>query len=134
MAPDACVLPAQPFSVNVMADTMSAVRMVVEDYGVGVVEEVRSSFKSACLDGAEVIYLMLDLSLPETAWLVGVFEEMGFFFGGIWPRSDGHDQLVLQYLNSIAVDYDAMQIASEQGNMLKDYVQKCDAEAIKPWS
>ncbi len=120
--------------MNVMADTMSAVRMVIEKHGIGVVEEVRSSFKSACLDGAEVIYLMLDMSLPETPWLVENFEEMGFFFGGIWPRSDGRDQIVLQYLNSIAVDYDAMQIASEQGKKLKDYVEKCDSEAIKPWS
>jgi len=132
--PDDCALPGQPFSVNVVADTMSAVRMVVEEYGTGVVEEVRSSLKAACLDGAEVVYLLLDLSLPQTAWLVETFEEMGFFFSGIWPRSDGHDQFILQYLNSIAVDFDAMQIASEQGNKLKDYVQKCEAKAVKPWS
>lgn len=131
--PEDCKLPAQAFSVNVVADTMAAVRIVIEEYGSGVVEEVRSSLKAACLDGAEVIYLLLDLSLPQTAWLVESFEEMGFFFSGIWPRSNGRDMFILQYLNNIVVDFDAMQIASEHGKKLKDYVEKCEAKVTKPW-
>lgn len=131
---DTIALPKRAYTVDVVAVSSASVKIIVREYGCGVIEEVRSAFGTACLHGAEVVYLFLDLSSPSAMLLTERFEEMGFFFCGIWPRSDGRDMLILQYLNSISVDYDAIKIASGQGRQLKEYVRDCEGRAAKPWS
>ncbi|UCE64138.1 MAG: hypothetical protein JSU59_03060, partial [Nitrospirota bacterium] len=37
-----------------------------------------------------------------------------------------NDQLILQYLNNYVINYEQLQVASEQGRKLVDYVRQSD--------
>lgn len=123
----------QPHGIKVIVESMSTATIIVESCGQGVISEIKNALRNACTDGLQAIYLLLDLADPLTPLISSESESMGFFFSGIRPRSTGRDQLVLQYLNNLIVDFDAIQIASDQGNLLKEYVQGCEAKVSKPW-
>lgn len=116
-------LPDQSHVMEVVTDSLPTVTIIMGQYGKDVLADVRQTLRGACRDEFKAIYLLLDLADPLTAVLTPEFETMGFFFGGVRPRSDGRDQLVMQYLNNVDVDFGAMQLASEQAERLKDYVQ-----------
>jgi hypothetical protein len=52
---------------------------------------------------------------------------MGFFFAGILPGgfTDG-DALILQYLNNVPIDYNAIQVKSDLAAKLLTYVREQD--------
>jgi serine/threonine-protein kinase RsbW len=54
-------------------------------------------------------------------------ENLGFFFSGILPGGfkNGH-ALILQYLNNVPVDYDAIQVESTIAKKILAYVRKQD--------
>jgi hypothetical protein len=63
------------------------------------------------------------------------FEELGFFFSGILPRpgepaaqegTPTRDLLCLHYLNGSPVDYERLQIYSDFGRELMEYVRMRD--------
>lgn len=123
----------QPHEMKVIVESLETATILVDCCGPGLVPEVKNALRSACTDGLKAVYLLLDLADPLTAALTPDFEAMGFFFSGIRPRSNGRDQLVLQYLNNVIVDFDAMQIAFKQGEELKEYIRKCESKVVKPW-
>jgi serine/threonine-protein kinase RsbW len=123
----------RPHEMKVFVEPLATATIIVETCGQGVVPAVKNALRSACMEGLKGIYLLLDLADPIVSELTPEFEAMGFFFSGIRPRSDGRDQLVLQYLNNIGVDFDAIKVAFEQGVELKEYVRRCESKVVKPW-
>ncbi|MCD4698018.1 MAG: GNAT family N-acetyltransferase, partial [Bacteroidales bacterium] len=88
--------------------------LTVKTFGKDILPEVFRIFKELCINRTETIYLRLRLNDPFTANYTAEFEKMGFFFCGILPRSEGNDELILQYLNNYIIDYDQLKIASEK--------------------
>jgi hypothetical protein len=72
----------------------------------------------------ELIYLDLPLSHPSTPKICAGMEMLGFFFGGIIPELQEGDILRLQYLNFANVDYQNIQIATDFGQELYNYITK----------
>jgi serine/threonine-protein kinase RsbW len=98
----------------------------VASYGPGIEKEVKSKLRDLCRDETAVVYVNLPISDPETAVVCRRFEELGFFFSGIQPRPDGKDLLCLQFLSGPRVDYDLMQIYSDFGKELVEYIRESD--------
>ena len=46
------------------------------------------------------------------------------------PGDEGNDGLILQYLNNYVIDYEQLQVASDQGRELLDYVRKSDPNQV----
>ncbi len=112
--------------IRVSTDNYLAAKIDIESYGRGCIEEVQRMLKNLCAERFETIYLYLNLALRETGFLCERLEESGFFFGGIIPGSSGKDRLILQYLNNQIIDYNAIEIASELGRELKEYIRGKD--------
>jgi serine/threonine-protein kinase RsbW len=79
----------------------------------------------------EVVSLYLDLSDPRTGPVSQQLEELGFFFSGVLPgiMPNKSDALILQYLNNVAVDYDAVQTYSAMAKKLLIYTSDRHTEA-----
>ncbi|MBI4965904.1 MAG: GNAT family N-acetyltransferase [Desulfomonile tiedjei] len=105
-------------------------RIEIEGYGRGLLPQVQARLKELCLKQIEVIQLPCDLTNPLAYRLVEQFEELGFFFCGIWPESDTGDALILQYLNNVSIDYDRIKIASPLGKEMLDYVKSRDPNVV----
>jgi len=104
-------------------------RIEIGQYGHDLLSQVKARLKELCLMHMEVIQLSCDLTNPLTYRLVEPFEELGFFFCGIWPESDTGDALILQYLNNVSIDYDRIKLASPLGKEMLDYVRSHDPNA-----
>jgi serine/threonine-protein kinase RsbW len=83
---------------------------------------VRFRLRELQLRRIDWISLDLPLSDPGTAELCAPLETLGFFFAGIIPELGDGDVLRLQYLNEVEVDLDSVQLASEFGKEIFDYV------------
>ena len=107
--------------------SMRYTRMIVERYGRNIVDELRIRVKEICQQKNEIINLYLNLSDPLTSIYAAQFEKLGFFFSGILPCGfkDG-DALILQYLNNVPIDYDAIQVKSVIAGKLLAYVRRQD--------
>ena len=69
----------------------------------------------------------MNLSNPLTAGIAAQIEKLGFFFGGILPHGyKNGDALILQYLNNVSIDYDAIQVESAIARKLLAYVREQD--------
>jgi len=101
-------------------------RIVIDQCGHDMVSQVKSRLKELCLRHIEVIQLQCDLTDPLTYHLVQQFEDLGFFFGGIWPESETGEALILQYLNNVSFDYDRIKLASPLGVEMLNYVKSHD--------
>jgi len=101
-------------------------RIMIDQCGHDLISQVKSRLKELCLRRIEVIQLQCDLTDPLTYHLVQEFEDLGFFFGGIWPESDTGEALILQYLNNVSFDYDRIKLASALGREMLNYVKSHD--------
>lgn len=107
--------------------SMSFARIIINRYGMNIMDDLKTRVKELCLKKTEVLNLYLNLSDPLTRIYTEQFEKLGFFFAGILPGglSNG-DALILQYLNHVPIDYDAIQVKSTRAKDLLAYVREHD--------
>jgi anti-sigma regulatory factor (Ser/Thr protein kinase) len=112
-------------NVKVQTEASRAFLQVVE-YGQDLDDLVKFRLKELCQRRVDCIYLDLPLSSPAVQRYCASMEMLGFFFGGILPElslSDG-DVLRLQYVNNAELELENVQIASDFGKELFQYVLK----------
>jgi serine/threonine-protein kinase RsbW len=107
--------------------SMHYARMMVAGYGQNTIAAIKAELRQLCLKKIEIVNLFLNLSDPFTAGATAQIEKLGFFFAGILPDGfiDG-DALILQYLNNVSIDYDAIQVKSAMAQKLLAYVREQD--------
>jgi serine/threonine-protein kinase RsbW len=110
-----------------LVGSLSFARIIIDRYGKNIIDELQTKVKELCLKKIEILNLFLNLSDPSTSTYTEQFEKLGFFFAGILPGglSDG-DALILQYLNNVPLDYDAIQVKSTIAKKLLAYVREHD--------
>ncbi|SMF05698.1 ATP-binding protein [Desulfovibrio gilichinskyi] len=101
------------------------ISIVVQAYGRDTFSHVRSEFYKARADGVPSIQIMLPLANSATPEMCKKFEQIGLFFAGISPGYNCSENLVLQYLNGVKPDFESVQVLSDFGKTLKEYVYKC---------
>ena len=94
--------------------------------GADIVHQVSTALRRLCVEKLEVIYLCLNLQDPLTARITAQIEALGFFFAGVIPKAEGGDQIELQYLNNVLIDYDRIQLYSDFSKELLAYIQALD--------
>ncbi len=110
--------------VHVRRDHNQAI-VIVEAFGADFRDCIRERLESLRFHQLECIYVDLPLANPATSQLGGELDEMGFFFGGIFPNMRREeDVLRLQYLNNVDVRADDVQVASDFGRELLDYIER----------
>jgi len=109
--------------VKVQTDAGRAFILVTQ-YGANLEELVKFRLRELCLRKIDCIYIDLPLFNPATPKFCASLEMLGFFFGGVIPEMSDGDVLRLQYLNNVDVDAQNINIASDFGKELLDYVMK----------
>jgi anti-sigma regulatory factor (Ser/Thr protein kinase) len=98
--------------------------MLITQYGADLEELVKFRLHELCLNKIDCIYVDLPMSHPATPKFCASLEMLGFFFSGIIPEMSEGDVLRLQYLNNVDIVLDNIQIASDFGKELFDYVTR----------
>jgi len=106
-------------------------RFTIEDYGQPIVSEIHAKLKELSLKKIETIHLYLNLADPRTPHFCTEFENLGFFFGGVLPGGHkGGDALILQYLNNVPIDYDAIQLESDIARQILAHIREQDPNRV----
>jgi anti-sigma regulatory factor (Ser/Thr protein kinase)/ribosomal protein S18 acetylase RimI-like enzyme len=110
-----------------LVGAMSFARIIIDRYGKNIFDELETKIKELCLKKIEILNLFLNLSDPLTCTYTAQFEKLGFFFAGILPGGLANgDALILQYLNNVPLDYEAIQVKSATAKKLLAYVREHD--------
>ena len=104
----------------------------VEHSGSDLIKQVSASLHDLRVKQLGAIYLYLSLEDQNTCSLAPELEKLGFFFAGILPQTDIGDTLILQYLNNIELDYAKIQVLTNTGRELLDYVRALDPNLAAP--
>jgi len=103
----------------------------VREFGADLLPLVKLRLRELCLNRIEAIFIDLPLGHPATAHSCAPLEALGFFFSGVIPEmSAAGDVLRLQYLNNVAIDPSRIQVASDFGRDLLDYVASQMAQGL----
>jgi len=108
------------------AEKFNAGHLYADKTGEDFREVFYKKVKSICITRVDAIYLYLPLSNPYIDEMTETAEKMEFFFAGVVADNTRGHYLVLQYLNNYVVDYDAIEIFSEPGKELKEYIKEHD--------
>ncbi len=110
-----------------LVGSMRYARIIVEGYGLNFMAALKTEVRELCMKKIEIINLFLNLSDPLTASTAAEIENLGFFFGGILPHGfKNGNAMILQYLNNVPIDYDAIQVKSAMAKKLLEYVRERD--------
>ncbi len=110
-------------NVNVRPELNWAFMRVIE-YGRDLEELVKFRLKELCHRRIECIYLELPLSHPAVQHFCAPLEMLGFFFGGISPEMARGDLLRLQFFNNVDIELKDIQLATDFGREMLQYVLK----------
>ena len=110
-----------------LVGSMNFARIMLDRCGMHIIDDLQTRVRELCLKKTEIINLFLNLHDPLTCIYTAQFEKLGFFFAGILPGglSDG-DALILQYLNHVPINYDAIRVKSDTARNLLAYVREQD--------
>jgi serine/threonine-protein kinase RsbW len=131
-APVAEALPGQEATLKTtVIPTYNRATIEVERYGEGVLRQLKAALKDLCVRKIDQITLYLPLEDPCTGLMCAEFEALGFFIAGVLPFSHDGDVLMLQYLNNVPIDYSKIQVASEAGKTILEYVRTHDPNVAR---
>lgn len=116
--------PPSQLDVHVEAATGEA-NLTVRSVGPNLDQRVHYRLRELCLQRVDVIYLDVPMASASAAAFSPDLERLGFFFGGVIPEKADGDVLRWQYLNNVSVDPAQIQVASEFGKELLEFVLRC---------
>ncbi len=123
-------LPDAPTRLRLVLETgRSLARIEVEQVGRDLVREVSKLLEEIAASNAQIVHLDLRLSDPSTPTSVELLRGLGFFFGGILPELRDGDVLRLQSAREEPRDRSGIEVFSEVGERLLDFVLD-DREAV----
>lgn len=94
----------------------------LEEYGADFLESLQSQLQQLQLNRFDQILVGLPLSDPLTQYYGSGLQEIGLSFSGIYPEYDHGDVLVLQSLNNVEIRAEEIEVASEMGEFVKQFV------------
>lgn len=96
--------------------------VVVRSFGQDFLEALQAQVQQFRMNRFELIVVAFPMSDPLTAHFAAGLHELGLSFCSIMPEYDNGDVLWLQSLNNVEVIPDEIQVASEFGAYLRDFV------------
>ena len=116
-------LPEAPTRLRLVLETArSLARIEVERAGRDLVPEAGKLLREIASSDAQIVHLDLRLSDPCTPKCVELVRGLGFFFGGILPELRDCDVLRLQFAREEPRDRSVIEVFSEVGERLLDFV------------
>jgi len=119
-------LPAKSVLRTEIAEVENSAGISIVQVGNDLVAAVRAELRKLCVKDIDSIALGVSLEDGTAARYLDRFEEMGFFFAGVFPETPIGDALVLQYLNNLEFDYASVNILPGDSQELLDYILRCD--------
>jgi anti-sigma regulatory factor (Ser/Thr protein kinase)/GNAT superfamily N-acetyltransferase len=95
----------------------------VDTVGADWEHSLKVRWRHCLLEKQDSVCLHLDLTNPLSARICNAVEDWGFFFAGVLPGEiNGHDALIMQYLNNQYIDTGTVQLFDDFAKTLLEYI------------
>jgi hypothetical protein len=101
----------------------------VEAFGHDFLSSLQAQLDQLRMNRFEQLLVVMPMSDPLTGYFGSGLQEIGLSFSGVYPEYDNGDVLVLQSLNNVELRPEEIQVASELGAFLLDFVLQDYREA-----
>lgn len=119
-------LPEQAILSVTLGSGLDLALIEVQSWGQDIVAALQRQLVHLRREHLAVVELLIPLSHPAGIAALAEVEQLGFFFTGVLPEPNGHDQLVMHYLIDPAIDYNRIQAHAPIAQDLLAYVQQRD--------
>jgi anti-sigma regulatory factor (Ser/Thr protein kinase)/GNAT superfamily N-acetyltransferase len=123
-------LPGPTHLTDTVVPTLNIAELLVPEIGEDFLRELERTTRRLCVAKVDILYLVLDLESSATPQAVEEAESLGYFFAGIFPGYHHPHALILQYVNNLAFDYDAIVTLSSEAERLKAYQRRHDPNQV----
>jgi serine/threonine-protein kinase RsbW len=120
---------ATRFRLNLGHET-SVAWVFVQSYGNDFLASLQAQLEQLRLNRFAQLFVVLPMADPLTAHFGAGLQEIGLSFSGVYPEYDKGDVLVLQSLNNVELRPEEIQVASEMGQFLLDFVLQDYREVV----
>jgi len=110
--------------------SLNNAEIVLKVVGSDVIEQISATTKKLCIAKVDVIYMYVNMEDENAINNIEEFEKLGYFFVGVFPYFHHNHTLVMEYINNIKFDYDAITVLTPMAQELKKYIQKLDPNQI----
>ncbi len=94
----------------------------LDSYGEDFLTSLQEQVRQLRMNRFELILVILPLGDPATSFFGSGLQEIGLSFSGVYPEYADGDVLVLQNLNNVEVRPEEINVASDMGTFLRDFV------------
>jgi anti-sigma regulatory factor (Ser/Thr protein kinase)/RimJ/RimL family protein N-acetyltransferase len=115
---------------DTIVSAINIAEIIVKSIASDALELIKYLTKKFSIAKIDIIYLYMDLEDENSIDLVEKLEELGYFFGGIFPHYHHENALVLQFVNNIEFDYSLIHSYTPLAKELREYVQAQDSNQI----
>lgn len=113
--------------INVSVNSIRSLGEIkIPCYGSDIKDVLKYEMRRLRAQETRVTEMYLNLTDPLTPYVVSIAENLNFFFTGILPGTKGGDSIVMQNMNGVQIEYDAITVVSDTAKALLEYVKQCD--------
>jgi len=100
--------------------------------GGGITRELKAAVHELCLKHVDAVFVHMNAEDPKSLSAATECERLGFFFSGVLPfGAGGRHEIILQYMNNLAIDYDAIKPYSREALEILNYAKSFDSNAAR---
>jgi len=115
--------------INVnMVPVLNIADVEVNFIGADIIHELKSTLHNLRQKHIDAVFLHVGIEDPCASFVAEQCELMGFFFSGVLPYGqNGKHEFILQYMNNLEIDYDAIKPYSQRALEILNYVRSFGA-------
>jgi len=99
----------------------------IASIGSDVSQKLKAVLYDLRLKHVDAIFFHIDMEDVNASFAAGECEKLGFFFSGVLPFGlNGRHELILQYMNNLDINYDAIKPFSRSAQEILNYVRSLD--------
>jgi serine/threonine-protein kinase RsbW len=121
--------PEQKISEEVVS-SLSCIRIYIHRMSSDTVSEIKKITRHYCNNKIDNLFLYLNMEDEVTMSRSGLFEEMGYFFAGIFPYYVFPHTMILQYINNSVYDYEKISGYSPLAKKIKEMVKAANPNQV----
>ena len=121
--------PEQKISEEVVS-SFNSIRFYIHQMSADTVSEIKKNTKHYCNNKIDNLFLYLNMEDKVSMSKIGQFEELGYFFAGIFPYYVFPHTMILQYINNNVYDYEKISGYSPLAKKIKELVKAADPNQV----
>ncbi len=113
-----------PKGLEITTSLYNTAKIFAYDLTLDLPQKIKKIKFDLSANSAKAIYLYLNLNHPLLPAIYNQLEALDFIYAGVTCEYHDQDWLILQYLNGFPIEFEKININTDFGKTIKDYIQQ----------